>query len=284
MRRVRTGVAACAAALALLVSAGPNAWSFTPSSAFDPDNFGSDSASGDNTWFPLVPGTQYVYDGTVEEDGEVHAHRVIYTITDMTKVINGVKSRVIWDRDLQDGELQEEELAFQAQDSDGTVWSMGEYPEEHDGDEVAAPATWISGLAGAKPGILMQSSPKVGTPQYRQGYAPDIDFDDRGTVSKVGVKSCDDIQCYGDVVVVDETSATQPDDGDQLKYHAPGVGVIRIEAVGGEQQESLVLKRIYHLNDWARAHANAKVLELEKRAYGGLGENYDETPPAKASW
>jgi hypothetical protein len=265
----------------LTISSSSSAWSFTPDGAFDSGNFSSNSANGDNNWFPLIPGTQYVFDGVVEEDGETHAHRVIYTVTDMTKIINGVRTRVIWDRDIQDGELQEEELAFHAQDSDGTVWLMGEYPEEHYGGKIAAPATWIAGLGGAKPGILMQAAPATDTPQYRQGYAPDIEFDDRATVAKVGQKSCSAKECYSDVVVTDETSATQPDDGHQLKYHAPGVGIFRIEAEGGGSQETLTLSRIYHLNDWARARAGARVVELEKRAYSGLGKNYDKTPLAK---
>jgi hypothetical protein len=278
-------VAGCAAALALIVATGSSSWGFTPDSAFDSGDFSDASADGDNTWFPLVPGTQYVYDGVVEEDGETTAHRVIYTVTDMVKVIDGVLTRVIWDRDLDDGELAEEELAFQAQDADGTVWSLGEYPEEHGEDgEISAPATWLAGIAGAKPGILMQADPRVGTPQYRQGYAPRIEFDDRGTVSKTGVKNCVADTCYTDVVVVDETSATQPDDGHQLKYHAPGVGIIRIVADGGESQETLTLSRIYHLNDSARARANERVRALEDRAYDGLGANYAKTPRAHASW
>ena len=43
-------------------------------------------------------------------------------------MINGVNAVVVWDRDFQNGELVEEELAFMAQDDAGNVWSLGEYP------------------------------------------------------------------------------------------------------------------------------------------------------------
>src|SRR5947207_259717 len=67
----------------------------------------------DNTFFPLAPGTKWKLKGTV--DGE--AHTVVTTVTDLTKVIDGVPSAVILDEDLgPTGELQEAELAFMAQD------------------------------------------------------------------------------------------------------------------------------------------------------------------------
>ena len=64
---------------------------------------------------------------------------MVFTVTDLTKMINGIETRVILDQDLRvnesgDEELSEEELAFFAQDDDHNVWSMGEYPEEIDED------------------------------------------------------------------------------------------------------------------------------------------------------
>ncbi len=56
----------------------------------------------------------------------------MFTVTDLTKVVNGVRAVVVWDRDYASGELQETELAFFAQDNDGNVWHLGEYPEEYE--------------------------------------------------------------------------------------------------------------------------------------------------------
>ena len=63
-------------------------------------------------------------------------HRFVMNVTDLTKVIGGVRSVVTWDLDYTDGELVEAELAFFAQDKEGNVWRMGEYPEEYDGRKV----------------------------------------------------------------------------------------------------------------------------------------------------
>ena len=103
----------------------------------------------DNEWFPLRPGTQLVYEGTTVEDGEETSHRVIFSVTDLTKVIGGVTTVVAWDQDYSEGELVETELAFVAQDNDGNVWHFGQYPEEYeDGAFVEAP-TWIHGIEPA---------------------------------------------------------------------------------------------------------------------------------------
>ena len=76
---------------------------------FDRANFGA-STTVDNKWFPLKPGTQLVYRGTTE--GEKIAHRVVFTVTDLTKEIDGVRNVVLWDRDYSAGELVEAEIAF----------------------------------------------------------------------------------------------------------------------------------------------------------------------------
>ena len=124
-----------------------------------------------NKWLPLVPGTQFFLEGTINVDGVSQQHRVIFTVSDVTKVINGVRTRVMWDRDINDGELVERELAFFAQDKDGNVWNLGEYPEEFEAGAFAgAPNTWIAGKQGAIAGVHMLAKPKVGTPSYLQGY------------------------------------------------------------------------------------------------------------------
>src|SRR3990170_3720292 len=69
------------------------------------------------------------------------------------------------------GQLVETELAFFAQDDDGNVWNLGEYPEEYEnGEFVGAPSTWIAGLAGAEAGVHMLAEPRQGTGYYLQGW------------------------------------------------------------------------------------------------------------------
>jgi hypothetical protein len=182
--------------------------------------------SVDNRWLPLVPGTQFVLEGTANRGQGASAHQVIFTVTDVTKEINGIRTLAMWDRDFSDGELVEEELAFFAQDDGGTVWSLGEYPEEYEaGEFVGAPSTWLDGVADAERGIHMLAHPRVGD-SYTQGTAPEIDFLDVAEVIKRGGETCVPTGCYRPTLVIDEQSPLDPASGSQQKYYARGVGNI----------------------------------------------------------
>jgi uncharacterized protein YbaA (DUF1428 family) len=127
----------------------------------------------DNRLFPLKPGTEWVYEGTVTEAGEQTPHRVVFTVTSLTKVIGGVRTRVAWDRDFSDGELQETELAFFAQDDKGTVWRFGEYPEEHENGQFVG-ARRLDHRHGRSPRRYLHARPPQGRGRLCPGAgAPD---------------------------------------------------------------------------------------------------------------
>ena len=233
----------------------------------------------DNRWYPLAPGTRFTFEGQADRGGGATAHQVIFTVTDMTKVVNGVRSVVMWDRDISDGELVEEELAFHAQDKRGNVWNLGEYPEEfEDGEFVGAPSTWIAGQERAKAGILVPGAPRVGV-SFLQGSAPSVDFLDCGKVRRTAAKVCNEDRCFRKVLVIDEWSPLEPDSGFQRKFYAPGVGNVRIEPVDDPEGETLELVRVERLGPGAMAAARAAVQRLERRAYR-ISDVYATTPPA----
>ena len=156
---------------------------------FDAKNFDA-STHITNEWMPLKPGTRFIYEGnTVEDDGTSVPHRVVINVTDLTKVIGGVRSVVTWDLDYSDGELVEAELAFFAQDKEGNVWRMGEYPEEYEGGKFIAAPAWIHGFEDARAGIMMKAKPQPKTPSYSQGWGPAFGWTDRGKVDQVGQKT-----------------------------------------------------------------------------------------------
>jgi hypothetical protein len=250
---------------------------------FNPNNFAR-SIQIDNPWMPLKPGTRLVYEGTaIEDDGTAVPHVVEINVTDLTKDIGGVRSVVTWDLDYSDNELVEAELAFYAQDDEGNVWRMGEYPEEYDAGEFVAAPTWIHGLQDARAGIMMKADPQPGTPSYAQGWGPAVGWTDRGQVDQVGQKTCVPVACYEDAIVIAETSQSEPD-AQQLKYYAPGVGNVRVAWRGGGEKtkETLELATLEQLNPEALAKARAEALKLEKHAYEVSKEVYAQTPPAEA--
>lgn len=249
---------------------------------FDPANF-DDSTTVDNQWMPLTPGTRFVYEGTtVEDDGETVPHRVEINITDLTKVIGEVRSVVTWDLDYTDGELVEAELAFYAQDKEGNVWRMGEYPVEYDTGKIIAAPTWIHGIADAHAGIHMKAKPEVGTPSYAQGWGPAVDWTDRGQVDQMGQEVCVPVACYKDVLVIAETSATEQN-AFQLKSYAPGVGNVKVgwRGEGEKTQEVLELIELTQLTPAELAEVRTKALELEKSAYENSKDVYAQTAPAE---
>ncbi len=250
---------------------------------FDPTNF-DHSTTVDNEWFPLKPGEHSVFEGSAIDDGQRISRRVVSTVTDLTKEINGVNSMIVWERDYNEGQLVEAELGFFAQDDYGNVWHMGEYQEEYEDGEFDKAPGWLAGFEGATAGIAMRAQPRPGTPGYAQGYAPPpINWIDRGRVYKVGQKTCVPVDCYEDVLVIEEFERNIPG-AYQLKYYAPGVGDIRVGWRGPEEEEKegLDLVKDERPSPEALAKARAQALKLEKRAYQ-IKDYYGKTQPAKPS-
>jgi len=237
----------------------------------------------DNAWMPLKPGTRFTYDGTsIEDDGKAVPHRIVVNVTDLTKLIGGVRTLVTWDLDYSNGELVEAELAFYAQDSSGTVWYLGEYPEEYEEGKFVAARPWLHGLEDARAGIMMQARPQLGTSSYAEGWGPAVDWTDRGQVDQMGQRTCVRARCYEDVLVIAESSTGEPD-AQQLKYFARGVGNVRVgwRGAGEKTKETLELTRIDRLDATALAEVRAKALALERSGYQHSTSVYAHTPPAE---
>lgn len=232
-----------------------------------------------NRFFPLTVGTEFIYHGTIVENGKARPHSVTFTVTDMFKTVGGVRTVVAWDRDFLEGKLQEQELALFAQDDQGNVWNFGEYPEEYEnGKFTGAPSTWIRGVGGAYGGIHMLSHPRPGM-KYREGLVPAIEFDDVSVVARTGQVNSVPAGCYHQVLVVDETSPNDPTSGHQIKYYAPRTGLIRVGARGGDSQEFLTLTAVRHLGPAEMAKVRAAVLAMDQRAYR-ISKVYRSTGPA----
>ena len=225
----------------------------------------SDPTTIDNQWQPLIPGMRWVLEGaTEEEDGESTPHQIIFTVTDLTKVIAGVRTVVVWDQDYADGVLEEAELAFFAQDDDGNVWHFGEYPEEYEDGEVSLAPAWIHGLEDAQAGISMKADPEMGAPSYSQGWGPAVGWSDRARTAAMGLDVCVPFDCYVSVLVMDETSLGEGA-AFQQKYYAPGVGNIKVGWKGDDAtREELEMVERFQMDAAGLAEAQASALELEQ--------------------
>src|SRR5919107_3741077 len=135
---------------------------------FERAKFDKSSPYISNQWLPLKPGTKLIYKGSAIPEDEKNRvkRRVVTTVTDLSKWIDGVRTLVIWEKDYTAGKLGESEIAFFGQDKAGNVWLLGEYPEEYENRKVVDAPTWISGQKGAHAGIAMLANPNVGSPDY----------------------------------------------------------------------------------------------------------------------
>jgi hypothetical protein len=245
---------------------------------FDHRNF-ANPLQVDNRWWPLQPGTEFVYQGTAIEGDQRIRRRVVVTVSDLVKVVDGVPAMVLWERDYNGDELVEAELAFYAQDDDGNIWHLGQYPEEYEDGELAGAPAWISGQEGARAGLAMLANPAPG-PTYSQGWGPAVDYTDRARVYQLGQETCVAAGCYKDVLITDEFALDEPE-ARQLKYYAPGVGNVRVGWMGrDEEQEVLSLLSLTRLDAEAMAEVRRQVRSLDRNAYK-VSKPYAATPPVE---
>ena len=238
----------------------------------------SDPTVIDNEWLPLTPGNRLVLDGITVDEGEQSDHRIVFVVTDLTKQIDGVETRVAWIEDYSDDELVEAEVAFYAQDDDGNVWFFGEYPEEYDEGELDVAPTWIAGLDDALAGVQMYADPEPGRAAY-QGWGPAVEWSDFGRVESVGQQACVALQCFDDVLIIAESSLGE-EGAFQLKSYAKGVGTIQVDFRGDDAtQEQLEAIEFGPISDAELDQYRSNALTMDARAYEVSPDVYAQTEP-----
>jgi hypothetical protein len=166
-------LAALAAVGAIAASGGSYAHA-SPAAASRPSGVPKFVARVDNPWFPLIPGTTFVYRGT-QEDGPTWD---VVTVTFRTKVIQGVRCTAVSDRLSVRGRLAERTTDWYAQDTRGNVWYFGEATAELDaaGRVTTREGSWQAGVHRARAGVFMPAHPKIGQSfrqEYYKGHAED---------------------------------------------------------------------------------------------------------------
>ncbi|MFC1618808.1 hypothetical protein ACFL45_02580 [Candidatus Neomarinimicrobiota bacterium] len=182
-----------------------------------------------NLFFPITPGTTYVYEGE-DEDGVVV--RVEEEHTTSTKTIQGVTCVVINAREYVGGELVEDTFDWYAQDKQGNMWYFGENSQEVEGGQVVNTAgSWEAGVGGALPGIIMLANPIEGL-WYRQEYWED-EAEDVAQVLSLSETVEVPYGIYTDCLQTAEWNPLEPGIVEH-KFYAAGVGLLRAITVKGE--------------------------------------------------
>ncbi|CUR55008.1 exported hypothetical protein [metagenome] len=117
-------------------------------------------------YWPMRPGTVWHY----VERGGGEVQRVTVRVTRHTKLIEGIRARVVRDTVRSAGEIVEDTRDWYAQDSGGSLWYLGEATAEYeDGELVSREGSWRYGRDGAQAGVILPARPRAGC-SYREEH------------------------------------------------------------------------------------------------------------------
>jgi hypothetical protein len=193
-----------------------------------------------NPWWPMRPGSRWVYRETDANGGR---QRDVVTVTHRTKrIANGVTARVLRDVATEDGELVEATDDFYAQDRRGNVWYLGEATAEYEnGKVVSREGSFEAGVDGAEAGVIMPARPRPGL-RYRQEYSAGH-AEDRARVVSLREQAGVPFGHFRHVLMIREDNPLEPR-ALEFKFYARGVGpVLAVSVSGGSDREELVRYR-----------------------------------------
>jgi hypothetical protein len=194
----------------------------------------------DNPYWPMTPGSRWVYSETDSEGTEA---KVVVTVTDQTKQIaNGVEARVVHDVVSEDGEPVEITDDWYAQDSEGNIWYMGEDTAEYeDGKVVTREGSFEAGVDGAQAGVIMPADPEPGL-VYRQEYY-EGEAEDEGEIVSLDAQAEVPFGHFPEVLMTEDTNPLEPKVL-EFKFFARDVGpVLAVSVSGGSDREELLSYR-----------------------------------------
>ncbi len=186
------------------------------------DRFDVDKKSfvsvGANDFFRLEPGFYLVLEKGKE--------RLVITVLDETRVVDGVETRVVEERESKGGELVEVSRNFFAfNTADRGVYYFGEEVDIYkNGQVVRHEGAWESGQNGARFGLMVPGRPEVGA-RFYQEIAPGVAMDRARIVSLDASIRTPAGEFKGCLEFV-ETTPLEPLARD-TKIYAPGIGLAR---------------------------------------------------------
>lgn len=193
----------------------------------------------DNPWFPLRPGTAYVYRG--RKDGGPTRERV--AVFTETKTILGIRATVVSDKLYRRGKIVERTRDWYAQDRRGNVWYLGEATAEigPDGGVVSREGSWQAGVDGARAGIFMPAHPHPGQTGIQEMYEGEAEDHFRVLSREARVET--PAASSRHALMVREWTPLEPGAIDR-KLYVKGVGLALEKAVkGGDELNELIAVR-----------------------------------------
>ena len=213
---------ACLALISLVIGGGLMALPQTPAKKGWVDRFDVDKKAfvsvGANDYFRLEPGWVLVLEKAKE--------RLVITVLDETKIVDGVETRIVEERESKGGQLVEISRNFFAfNTADRGVYYFGEEVDIYkNGKVVRHEGAWESGKNGARFGLMVPGRPQVGA-RFYQEVAPGVAMDRAKIVALDASLRTPAGEFKGCLEFV-ETTPLEPLARD-TKIYAPGVGLVR---------------------------------------------------------
>ena len=178
--------------------------------------------AGENPYIILRPGYQLVLEG--KESGK--AIRLTVTVLDETKKIGEYDTRIIEERETENGLLAEvSRNYFAMHKTTHDVFYFGEDVDMYkNGKVVDHEGSWLHGTGGAKFGMMMPGMPRPGL-RFYQEQAPKVAMD-RSEILKIDDKLTTPAGTFDRCVKTAETTPLEPKTR-EYKVYAPGVGLIK---------------------------------------------------------
>jgi len=175
-------------------------------------------SGGSNDYFRLEPG--YVL---ALEKGKI---RLAITVLDETKLVDGVETRVVEERESKGGRLLEiSRNYFAFNTADRGVYYFGEEVDIYkNGQVVAHEGAWESGKNGARFGLMIPGRPVVGA-RFYQEVAPGVAMD-RAEVASLDASIKTPAGAFKGCLKFIETTPLEPL-ARESKIYAPGIGLVK---------------------------------------------------------
>lgn len=175
-------------------------------------------SEGRNDYFILEVGFQLTLESPTE--------KLVVTVLDETKKIDGIITRVVEEKEWRNGELIEISRNFFAICKETKdVFYFGEDVDMYKGGKVENHAgAWIAGVDGAKAGLIMPAKPRSGM-KYYQEIAEGVAMD-RAEVIKLDEEIDTPAGSFSDCLLTKEGTKVNPFER-EFKTYAPGIGLVQ---------------------------------------------------------
>jgi hypothetical protein len=186
----------------------------------------------DNPYFPLPAGAKWEYE--IRVGGKPTQIDTLEVLRDK-KDVNGVQVTVVRDTVSAGKKIVEDTFDWFVQDKYGNVWYVGESVDNYVGGILVGHAgSWEWGVDGAQPGIIMWADLSAHlNEKYRQEYYPGK-AEDMGQVLSVDESLTVPFGSFDQVVKTLDFSNIGA--GQEQKFYAPGIGLLKEMDVNGNEE------------------------------------------------